>query len=639
VSGSGSQADEQHEFKAEVNALLRLVTNSLYTNREIFLRELISNASDALDRARFQALVTPGLRGKDEKPEITIIADEARGMLSIEDNGIGMSREEAIEDLGTIAHSGTVRFIEAMQAEQAAGHEPDLDLIGQFGVGFYSALIVADRIDVHSLSARPDEDAVKWTSSGDGTFSVGPSDRNTRGTRIDLHLKDDSKDFLQRFRVESIVRRYSNYVMHPIKFRAVGEDGEPRGDSEQINEASAFWSRRASDLKDEDYEAFYKHVMGGFVLPTDKPLARLHVSLDAPIQFHAVLLVPGRAPADLFMEDRRALQLYAKRILVMENCDTLLPTYLRFFRGVVDSEDLPLNVSREMLQEHKTVSAIRRQLTRKALNLLTDTAKDDPETYEKIWGEFGAVIKEGLHVDAAHRDQLLELLRYPTCSSDGKLLSLAQYVEAMPEDQDAIYYAVGHSSANLAASPHLEACRARGHETLLMTDPIDEWVVQDLKEYKGKPLRSVTREEADTGKPKDDEKEEAADPGELAPAIDKAREVLGERVRDVRPSKRLTDSAACLVDPKDGLSRNMERILRMANQEVPSRPRILELNPGHAFVQAVNELAKKSPEDPRLPTWIELLHDQANLAEGVVQDPPGVVKRLQSVLEAVAAQK
>jgi molecular chaperone HtpG len=639
VSESARQADEQHEFKAEVNALLRLVTNSLYTNREIFLRELISNASDALDRARFQALVTPELRGKDEKPRISIIVDEAHGVLSVEDNGIGMSRDEAIEDLGTIAHSGTVRFIEAMQAKQAAGQEPDLDLIGQFGVGFYSALIVADRIEVHSLSARPDEDAVKWSSTGDGTFSVGPSDRKTRGTRIDLHLKDDAKEFLERFRVESIVRRYSNYVMHPITFQTAGEDGKPTSDPEQVNEASAFWARRASDLKDEDYEAFYKHVMGGFVLPTDKPLARLHVSLDAPIQFHAVLLVPGRAPADLFMEDRRALQLYAKRILVMEDCDTLLPTYLRFFRGVVDSEDLPLNVSREMLQEHKTVSAIRRQLTRKSLNLLTETAKDDPETYDKIWREFGAVLKEGVHVDTGHRDQLLELLRYPTCGSEGKLRSLAEYVEAMPEDQEAIYYAVGQSPENLAASPHLEACRDRGHATLLMTDPIDEWVVQDLTEYKGKPLRSVTREESDEGEAKKSETEESIDPGELAPAIDKAKEILGERIRDVRPSQRLKDSAACLVDPKDGLSRNMERILRMANQEVPSRPRILELNPSHPFVQAVNELAKSSPEDPRLPTWVELLHDQANLAEGVVHDPPGVVKRLQSVLEAVAAQK
>lgn len=639
MSDSVSQPDEQHEFKAEVNALLRLVTNSLYTNREIFLRELVSNASDALDRARFQALVTPELRGKDETPRITITADEARGVLSVEDNGIGMSRAEAIEDLGTIAHSGTVRFIEAMQARQAAGQEPDLDLIGQFGVGFYSALIVADRVDVYTLSAHPGEAGVKWSTTGQGSFSIGPADRDTRGTRVELHLKDDAKEFLQRFRLESIVRRYSNYVMHPIMFQAVGEDGTPAGDPEQVNEASAFWARRASDLKDEDYEAFYKHVMGGFVLPSDKPLARLHVSLDAPIQFHAVLLVPGRAPADLFMEDRRALQLYAKRILVMEDCDTLLPTYLRFFRGVVDSEDLPLNVSREMLQEHKTVSAIRRQLTRKALNLLTETARDDEETYEKIWREFGAVIKEGLHVDQGHKDQLLELLRYPTCASDGKLVSLAQYVEAMPEDQEEIYYAVGPSSTNLAASPHLEACRDRGHETLLMTDPIDEWVVQDLTEYRGKPLRSVTREDTDESEEKQGEEEEAVDTGDLAPAIDKAREVLGERVRDVRPSKRLKQSAACLVDPKGGLSRNMERILRLANQEVPSRPRILELNPEHPFVKAVNELAQTAPEDPRLPTWIELLHDQANLAEGVVPDPPGVVKRLQSVLEAVAARQ
>lgn len=623
-----STATESHEFKAEVSALLKLVTSSLYTNREIFLRELVSNASDALDRARFQALVEPDLRGKDQKSEIRITADKSRGVLTLEDNGIGMTREELARDLGTIAHSGTVKFLETLRDQQQSGAKPDLDLIGQFGVGFYSAFMVADRIEVHSLSAKPGNDAAKWSSSGEDSFDIEASDRDTRGTRIELFLEDDAKEFLDRFRVEAVVRKYSNYVMHPITFVAIGEDGKPENDPIQINEASAFWARSPADLKDEDYEEFYRHIMGGFVLPTDKPIARLHVSLDAPIQFQALLLVPGRAPADLFLEERRALQLYARRVMIIENCDTLLPTYLRFFRGVVDSEDLPLNVSREMLQEHQAVSAIRRQLTRKALGMLTDTAKSDRERYDALWGEFGAVIKEGIHTDNAHREQLTELLRYPTCRSRGRLMSLREYVEAMPDDQEAIYYIVGAPGADLSASPHLETCRSRGHDTLLMTDAIDEWVIQELKEYSGKPLRSVTQGELDASGESDSEA--------IAAAIEKTKSVLGDRVADVRASKRLTDSASCLVDPEGGLSRNMERVLRMANQEVPSRPRILELNPEHAFVVAVNELATTSPDDERLETWVELLYDQANLAEGVVHDPAGVVRRIQSVLKIVA---
>ncbi|MEM9458635.1 MAG: molecular chaperone HtpG [Myxococcota bacterium] len=650
---SDATAAKTHEFKAEVAAVLRLVTNSLYTNREIFLRELISNASDALDKARFTALVDKELRNQDVEPHVQLTADKARGVLVIEDTGIGMSEQEATDNLGTIAHSGTLRFLEQMAADQAEGKKPDLNLIGQFGVGFYSAFMVADRIDVYSLSAREGHEPIHWSSDGNA-FTVEPGDRKIRGTRIELHLKEEAKEFLDRWRIESIVKRYSNFVLYPIKLQAIDDKGVNDGDNKQVNAASAFWTKSPKDLTDDDYKEFYGHVMGGFVLPGDEPLTRLHLNLDAPIQFRAVLYVPGRRPPDLFNEDAKALQLYARRVLVMESCDKLLPTYLRFVRGVVDSEDLPLNVSREMLQEHQSLSAIRRQLTRKVLRLLADTAKDDTETYDKLWTEFGVFLKEGLHTDNAHKDDLTALLRFAaTGQDDGKRISLDAYVEAMPEDQEAIYYITGDSVEALTRSPHLEACRSRGYAVLLMTDAVDEWVVQDLREHQGKPLRSVTQGDLGLSKPgkspdsdKDGEegdkseaakdKDDASDGPSIDPLLRKAKEVLGERIKEVRASSRLTTSAACLVDDEGGLSRNMERILRMANRDVPERPRILELNPTHPFVQAANRLAEQDQGAASLTGWVELLHDQANLAEGTVPDPSGMVLRIQSLLDQVA---
>jgi molecular chaperone HtpG len=622
---------EKHEFKAEVSALLRLVTNSLYTNREIFLRELLSNASDALDKARFQGMVDKDLRGQAEKPAIRVVADTPRGVLVIEDNGIGMTRDEAALNLGTIAHSGTLGFLERVKAQQEDGQKPDLNLIGQFGVGFYSAFMVADRIDVHSLSAVPGHEAVHWSSTGDGTFTVGPGDRDTRGTRIELHLKAEAREFLERYRLDTIVRKYSNYVMHPILLQAIDKDGK-EDEQSQVNEATAFWMRPAKELSEDDYKSFYKHVMGGFVMPGDEPLGHLHISADAPIQFVALLYIPGKPPADLFMEDRKSLQLFARRVLIIDNCDKLLPPYLRFMRGVVDSEDLPLNVSREMLQEHNTLNAIRRQLTRKVLKQLDSIASERPDDYAKVWDNFGAVLKEGLHTDSAHQDELTGLLRFRTSTSDGKLISLAQYVEAMPEGQEAIYYITGESVEAVARSPHLEACKARGYQVLFLTDPIDEWVVQDLPNFKEKPLRSVTQGDLDIPE-KDDEKKDEDRP-DLAPVLGRAKELLTDRVKDVRTSKRLRESASCLVDDEGGLSRNMERILKAARQNVPTRQRILELNPDHPFVRAVGKLSAESPQDPRLGTWIELLYDQAALAEGVVADPAGMVKRIQSVLDS-----
>lgn len=649
---------ETHEFKAEVAALLNLVTNSLYTNSEIFLRELISNAADAIDKARYQALVDDDFGGKALAPEILITANAQAGTLTIEDTGIGMNREEAGRNLGTIAHSGTLQYLQQVQQARAAGDLTDggeLNLIGQFGVGFYSAFMVADEVVVHSLSGRAGSEAIQWRSKGDGNYSLEPGSKDDRGTRIELHLKDEAKEFLDRWRLQSLIKRYSNYVMHPIRLRIIDAEGEDKDpEPKQINAASAIWAKSTSELEDSDYQEFYKHVMGGFVLPGDEPFTRLHYSADAPIQFHALLFVPGRAPADLFQEDRKSLQLYARRVMVMENCDTLLPQYLRFVRGVVDSEDLPLNVSREMLQEHKSLAAIRRQLTRKTLKLLAELADEDADKYAKLWNEFGAVLKEGLHTDGGQRKELTELLRWRSVGRGDELVSLKAYVEGMADDQKYIWYIAGPNEAALRGSPHIEAVRAKGEDVLLMSDPVDEWVLQSLSEYEGKAFRSVTQGELD--EPKDDASEDDAsegdeskddaskddasrEPSPIDPLINVAKVVFGPRLRDVRASKRLTESPSCLVDAAGGLSRNMERILRMAQPgaSLGATPRILELNPDHPFVKAANTLSEQNKDDPRLPEWIEILHDLAALSEGSVPDPAGAAKRFQKVLNEVAS--
>ena len=547
-----------------------------------------------------------------------------------------MTRDEAAQNLGTIAHSGTLKFLEEAKAEGKA----DVNLIGQFGVGFYSAFMVADRVVVDSLSAQPGAEAVRWTSTGDGGFELAPGSRAVRGTRIELHLKEDAAEFLERYRLGSIVRQYSNYVMHPIRWidaeaEGAATDGEGDGPAapEQLNAARAIWARSPSELEDGDYEEFYTHVMGGFVLPGDTPRARLHFSMDAPIQFSALLFVPGRAPMDLFAEDRKSIQLYARHVLVVDNTDKLLPPYLRFFRGVVDSEDLPLNVSREMLQENKNLSAIRRQLTRKAIKLLTETAENDKEGYEALWNEFGAVLKEGLHSDGSNKDDLIALTRWHTVSGEG-LTSLADYVKAMPEDQTVIYYIAGEHAETLRNSPHLEALKARGHDALLMTDAVDEWVLQGMNEFEGKSFRNVMQGDLDETAATEGEEEDAPSP--IDPLLGSARTLLGERVQDVKASSRLTSSAACLVDADGSLSRNMERILRLARQKVHETPRVLELNPTHPLVERANELAADNPADGRVETWITLLYDLASLAEGAVPDPAATVARIQAELETVA---
>lgn len=623
-------ATETHRFEAEVDAVLRLVTHSLYTNREVFLRELVSNAVDALDKARILALAGEALRPVEGEPKIRILLDKDAKTISVEDDGIGMTAEEVRENLGRIAHSGTRRFLE----EVAKGAKPDdASLIGQFGVGFYASFIVADRVEVDTLSARPDAVAVRWTSTGDGTYQIAPSDRTRRGTKVTLHVGERGQEFLDATVIERIVKRYSNFVLYPIELvDESADDAKPR----RINATKAFWTRPPKEISDEEYDDFYREFMGGFLLPGDEPLTRLHFSMDAPIQFHALLYVPGRAPMELLGEASRGVALYARHVLVMERAEKLVPVYLRFLRGVVDSEDVPLNVSREAVQDHQSVSAIRRQITRKVLAHLDALAKDDRETFEKIWNRFGAILKEGIHTDNAHRDQLAKLLRYPTTTSGGALVSLDEYVASMADGQKAIYYITGASVEELEASPHLEACRERGIPVLLMTDPVDEWVVLNLTEYAGKPLENVRKGSwAGPDGATEDATDETADAGRIAHLIAKAKEVLGDRVADVRPSKRLRSSASCLVDPPDSLGHNMERLLEAARRPVTVRPKILELNPDHPLVRAAEKIAADAPDDEHLPLYVELFFDMAQLAQGTVADPAGVVRRIQTVMQEV----
>ncbi len=623
------QATTTHRFEAEVDAVLRLVTHSLYTNREVFLRELVSNAVDALDKARILALAGESLRPVEGEPKIVVTLDKEARTIRVEDQGIGMTAEEVRDNLGKIAHSGTRRFLE----EVAKGARPDdAALIGQFGVGFYASFIVADRVEVETLSARPDAEPVHWSSTGDGTYEIGPGTRTERGTAVTLHLGERGSEFLDADVLTRIIRRYSNFVLYPIELVDAGaDDPKPR----RVNATRAFWTRSPKELSDDDYQAFYREFMGGFLLPGDEPLTHLHFSMDAPIQFHALLYVPGRAPMEILGEATRGVALYARHVLVMERAEKIVPVYLRFLRGVVDSEDVPLNVSREAVQDHKSVSAIRRQVTRKVLGHLETIAKEDRKTYEEIWRRFGAILKEGIHTDNAHRDQLAKLLRYPTTTSEGALVSLDDYVASMPKDQDAIYYITGASLEELEASPHLEACRDRNVPVLLMTDPVDEWVVLNLTEYAGKPLRNVSRGEFEAGTTAPEQ--EGTDEGRssIEHLVAKAKEILGDRVAEVRPSRRLRTSAACLVDPPEGLGHNMERILEAARRPVTVRPKILELNPDHRLVRAAEAVAAEAPDDEHLPLYVELFFDMAQLAQGTVADPAGTVRRIQTVLEEV----
>lgn len=608
-------------FQAEVSEVLSLVINSLYAHREVFLRELVSNASDALDKARYVGLTNKEATAQEGEPTIAIRLDKEARTLTIEDNGVGMTRDELVQNLGTIARSGSREFLKAHASEKPK--DQALQLIGQFGVGFYAAFMVASRIEVRTLSMMPGAAPSVWTSTGVGSFSVGEGARTTPGTEIVLHLKEDATEYADAWRVKEIVRKYSDFVGATITI-----------DGEVSNKSAAIWTLPKSQVSEDQYTEFYKHVSG-----TDEaPLLHVHTSVDAPVQYHALLYVPGKAPFDMFQREQRGLRLYAKRVLILEECDKILPPYLRFLRGVVDSEDLSLNVSRELLQEDRTLVAIGQQLTKQTLKALKDLAENE-ESYRVFWREFGRVLKEGITLDFRNKDTLAELLRFDSLKSSAEApISLRAYVEKMPEAQKDIYYVTGLSRKMVAESPHLEAFKKRGYDVLFLVDPVDEWVVQGLHEFEGKSLKSVTHGDLDLGEEPEAKEETKAAEAHAATAVTAIKAALGDKVRDVRLSRRLTDSASCLVAAEGDLGANMERIMKMVGQEAGEQKRILELNAEHPVIQNLSTLIEREPESPKVGAWAELLYDQALLAEGVVTDPAALVGRIQALLvEASAA--
>ena len=611
----------EFEFKAEVQQVLSLVINSLYVNAEVFLRELISNASDALDKARFLGLADKeNVTEQEGEPGISITLDTEKGTLTIDDNGVGMTRDEVISELGTVAHSGTVEFVDKFaQLTEAKDKKQALELIGQFGVGFYATFMVATRVDVETLSMKKGAEPVLWRSSGAGSFTVLPAERDKPGTRIVLHLKEDAKEFATRWRVERIIKKYSDFVMFPIRI-----------DDEVVNKSSALWRTTRSEVTEEQHQEFFKHITQGRV--GDEPLATVHYTVDAPVQFSALLYVPEKAAHDLFIpqKEREGLRLYAKRVLIMENCDSLLPVYLRFVRGVVDSEDLTLNVSRETLQENRTVKQIEQQLTKQLLKELGRIAEDDAEQYEKIWKQFGLVLKEGISVDWKNKDTIAELCRFESLKGKpGELISLKQYLEAKAEDQEEIWYLNGPSRQHVERSPHLEVFRKKDIDVLLLTDPIDEWVVQGLPEYEGTKLKSVVHGQLDLG---DEEERDEADEKKLAAAVAAVTAALGDKVTEVRLSNRLTETASCLVSKEGDPGANLERIMKIMDERAAEKARILELNPTHPFVQNFATLVEQDKSSPRIQLYSEMFFDQALLSEGVVEDPAKLVKRIQDLL-------
>jgi molecular chaperone HtpG len=626
---SAAPAKETLGFQAEVKQLLNLMIHSLYSNKEIFLRELISNAADAADKLRFEALSNNALYESDGELKIRISVDRAARTLTISDNGIGMSRDEVIQNIGTIAKSGTREFFQSLTGEQAK----DARLIGQFGVGFYSAFIVADRVALVTRRAGlPASEAVRWEcdmSKEAGAYSIERAQKEGRGTDVILHLREGEDELLNEFRLKSIVRKYSDHIAIPVVMK------NEKNEEETINQASALWVRPKSEITDEQYVEFYKHVGHDF----EAPLAWTHNRVEGRQEYTQLLYIPARAPFDLWdRQHRRGLKLYVRRVFIMDDAEHLLPGYLRFVRGVVDSADLPLNVSREILQQSKDVDAIRAGCTKRVLGVLEDLAGKDGEKYAAFWKEFGRVLKEGPGEDASNKEQIAKLLRFATTQDDQETerVSLAEYVARMKEGQDRIYYVTAETFLAAKNSPHLEIFRKRGIEVLLLHDRVDEWLVSGLTEFDGKPLASVARGELDLGKIQTEEEKKAqeAQSTQHRELLEKLKSVLGDKVKEVRVSTRLTASPSCLVADEHDMGGNLARILEAAGQKIPQSQPILEINPGHAIVQRLK------PEDGAFAEWAGLLFDQALLAEGgQLEDPAGFVRRSNDLMLALATPK
>ncbi|MBI3146673.1 MAG: molecular chaperone HtpG [Pseudogulbenkiania sp.] len=625
-------------FQTEVKQLLHLMIHSLYSNKEIFLRELISNASDASDKLRFEAIAKPELLEDDAELKIRVSLDKEARTVTITDNGIGMSRAEVIEHIGTIAKSGTKAFFESLTGDD----KKDANLIGQFGVGFYSAFIVADRVTLTTRRAgAPVGEAVRWESAGHGEYTLEPVEKAARGTEIVLHLKEGEDEFLNDWSIKRIVRTYSDHISIPIQMKqgaSFDEDGKEvvSDEWESVNAASALWTRSKNDISDEQYREFYKHTAHDF---TD-PLAWSHARVEGRQEYTELLYIPSRAPFDLYERERKqGVKLYVRRVFIMEDTEKLMPHYLRFVRGVIDSNDLPLNVSRELLQQSKDIDAIRAGCVKKVLALLEDLAANDAEKYASFWQEFGQVLKEGVGEDFANKERIAKLLRFVSTASEGDqpTVSLADYVARMKEGQEKIYYITAETLAAARNSPHLEVFKKKGVEVLLLTDRVDEWVSASLHEFDGKPLQSVAKGALDLGKLEDEQDKAAQQQAEEAakPVVERIKSALAERVQDVRATARLTDSPACLVVGEHDMSAHLERLLKAAGQSVPQAAKpTLEINPEHVLLKRLAE----EQDEARASDLAQVLYDQALLAEGgKLDDPASFVKRINKLLLELSA--
>ncbi len=627
---------QTHSFQAEVAQLLKLVTHSLYSNPEIFLRELISNASDACDKLRFEALNDAGVYENDAELKVRVSFDASAKTLTIADNGIGLSQQEAIDHLGTIAKSGTRDFMAKLSGDQKS----DAQLIGQFGVGFYSGFIVADKITVESRRAGlAASQGVRWVSEGTGEFDVSEIERAGRGTSVTLHLKDDASEYLNAWKLKSIINKYSDHISLPILMEKEewkeGENDQPgemakTGEWETVNQAAALWTRAKKDITQEHYDEFYKQIS----YDQDAPLATTHNRVEGSTEYTQLLFIPSKAPMDMFQRDKAAgVKLYVKRVFIMDDAQALLPSYLRFVKGVVDSSDLPLNVSRELLQESRAVKAIREGCTKRVLSMIEDLAANSPEKFATFYAEFGAVLKEGLGEDFANKERIAKLLRFVSSTTDAATVSFADYKARMKDGQEAIYYITADTLAAAKSSPQLEIFRKKGIEVLLMADRVDEWALNYLRDFDGTPLQSVAKGAVDLGKLQDEDEKKAAEEAQtqFKPILDKLKEALKDKAQDVRATTRLVDSPACLVVQDGDMSTQLARMLKQAGQPVPESKPILEVNAQHPLVKKLEASAELASFDD----LANILFDQALLAEGgLPEDPAAYVKRVNALLAA-----
>ncbi|MCG8020105.1 MAG: molecular chaperone HtpG [Candidatus Thiodiazotropha weberae] len=628
---------ETLDFQAEVSQILNLVIRSLYSNKEIFLRELISNASDAAEKLRFEALTDEALFEEDPELKVRVTFDKDAGTLTISDNGIGMSRQDVTETIGTIASSGTRKFFEAMSGDQAK----DSELIGQFGVGFYSAFIVADKVTLKTRRAGlGHEHGVQWVSEGQGSYSIENIDKPSRGTDVILHLREDESEFLEGFRLRNIISKFSDHITMPVEMEKefYGEDEEKpeSAEFERVNTGTALWMRSRSEISDEEYNEFYKHVSHDF----EDPLLHVHNRVEGNNEYTALLYVPSRAPFDLWDRDQKhGVKLFVRRVFIMDEAEKLMPRYMRFVRGVVDSDDLPLNVSREILQHNRKIDTIRQANVKRVLGALEKLAENDKEKYQEFWDQFGKVLKEGPAEDYANKEKLSALLRFASTHNeqDEQTVSLADYVSRMREGQDKIYYITADSAAAARFSPHLEVLKKKGIEVLLLSDRVDEWLVTSLTEFDGKPLHSVAKGELDLGELDDKEEQESQEKQaeEHKALLERMQQVLQESVKEIRVSQRLTDSPACLVVEEHDMSANLARVLKSVGQDAPQTKPIMEVNATHPLVV---QLENESDEE-RFGDLSKVLFDQAQLAEGgQLDDPAAFVRRLNSLMLKLAGQ-